>query len=1209
MDVRESEADGDVDSGLQQSSVLQQINAIQNMSQEMGEPAPWSSSSSFNSGGSSRWQPPVQASERARRDLKPSSVKSGTRIAHKIAKASIQELLLARSAMDMEENDGELLLDTSASEAIFSKIMSRNKENECVEERKEEDNEDHLETESVISMLSDTTNGTRTLAFSNLKESLSRASLRLDFEEEGGDGGEEVADESDDGEDALSVISALANSISKDLGLPLPSTWQSTSMTLAAPFKPVPRSQTPPPTMFRVNDSSSSPLAYYFLKLRVSATNRMKLRLNIRAWHVHVRSTAKSKNLGYNFGLYYVQHLLRVCFAALHRQVQLRKWDALRASKVARLLASRASRVTFNGWLSLYSSTVKRNLINKTMRRWRFHLTLDAFKRWKITSIIISGWMLHLSFRKWYKHLITFKRFKAKWLGRKRVRLKANTIKMLRGNVQARRKIFNNAGEAFRSYRTKVVHTYFERYKLRVKGLMVREMSETTLKARVITNLKVKHQVESVRRKWTKIRGFKAWCRLKLFSDVVNVFRRFYTAHMVRNIIRCWRDDASVSIEARTFEVVLQRKLLRRCFRAWLKIHVRSCEVKSISEGFKKVRRSRILRAHFDELLQHRDSRREKNEYAARGLAHHKNNCQTAVIDKLLINRMKRKSHKLNQQRGDVHYCNVAIRKYFAKFTSSIAMTILSRKRLDLGERYYERRMKKLSVERLVVVTLNIVRMRECRTIADSHSREKWAGVGLGALYENMEREICGRELRSGIQEIRTKRNGRISLICFGAWKSYADESKSCEEVKRLRENGIIGRAFAKYKIAHEQKLRERKKFEVSDRYREHWALRKCIMKWSVQSLRRSAGYQIADRFKAKRFIAQWASWKDDRAKVSTLVWRGDRLWQRKSELGFFVNLANMVYERKRLDALRDLWGQRRGPGQCESKTIFFWKWLKYGKERKWIRKKIEGAVVHWKEKLMRGGVDAWRYRVVNYHRFRRSIFNRWKMHIKNTRVKIGLFRKRLRMRRFFKRSRSAVAWSKKKGEAEKWRKLRVMRLAFGTLVLWREGAKEKVKRQVEMKRALGRKVKIEGLKLTLAEAHWRRKMVAAILRGWVDWRGREEAKVDRFLVLLRLKRCFRKWLELEVKGRRERWVSKMVAERRGAEERAKGRDGEEGCETASEVKMLDGEESYASSMISEVSSITPEKERGSERTRSMSGSSRMFSPTLEKGRSYNNNK
>ena len=106
MDVRESEADGGVDSRLQQSSVLQQINAIQNMSQEMGEPAPWSSSSSFNSGGSSRWQPPVQASERARRDLKPSSVKSGTRIAHKIAKASIQELLLARSAMDMEEVRG-----------------------------------------------------------------------------------------------------------------------------------------------------------------------------------------------------------------------------------------------------------------------------------------------------------------------------------------------------------------------------------------------------------------------------------------------------------------------------------------------------------------------------------------------------------------------------------------------------------------------------------------------------------------------------------------------------------------------------------------------------------------------------------------------------------------------------------------------------------------------------------------------------------------------------------------------------------------------------------------------------------------------------------------------------------------------------------------------------------------------------------------------
>lgn len=102
MDAYESDSDSGGGGGVPQSSILKQISAIQNISHEMSEPTRRSAESSFVSNVS--WQQPgVRVTGGGEKKLRPENVRSGTRIAHKIAKASIQELLLARSAMDLEE--------------------------------------------------------------------------------------------------------------------------------------------------------------------------------------------------------------------------------------------------------------------------------------------------------------------------------------------------------------------------------------------------------------------------------------------------------------------------------------------------------------------------------------------------------------------------------------------------------------------------------------------------------------------------------------------------------------------------------------------------------------------------------------------------------------------------------------------------------------------------------------------------------------------------------------------------------------------------------------------------------------------------------------------------------------------------------------------------------------------------------------------------
>ncbi|GMH60018.1 hypothetical protein TrLO_g2206 [Triparma laevis f. longispina] len=198
-------------------------------------------------------------------------------------------------------------------------------------------------------------------------------------------------------------------------------------------------------------------------------------------------------------------------------------------------------------------------------------------------------------------------------------------------------------------------------------------------------------------------------------------------------------------------------------------------------------------------------------------------------------------------------------------------------------------------------------------------------------------------------------------------------------------------------------------------------------------------------------------------------------------------------------------------------------------------------------------------------------------------------------MRRFFVKARGRKVWRRKKEEAEKWRKRRVVGVVFKALVMWREEGKEKVKKQIEMKRALGRKVKIEGLKVVLGEAHWKRKWVKTVWRYWVNWRKYEEEKVMAFLVKQRLKRSFTRWVRVEREGRRERWVGRMVSERR-VEEIRREEGGGVGGNASSVVSDITGGSVGVGTI-----NATPEKVR----TNSVASRGDMFSPTMEKGRSY----
>lgn len=1072
--------------------------------------------------------------------------------------------------------------------------MSFNKENSPTS-KQPNDGDDHLETESIISMLSDTTNGTRTLAFSNLKSRLAlldRDDLGLDEISVDIDG----EDNDLDSDDALS----LANSISKEMGC------TSLSRPTKAPSKinlqiiePTP----PPSTSYiKLTITSSSPLRYYFLKLLQSSINLKTLRINLKCWYCYTKSMCKSRNLGYNCLVFYKRFFIKECFKGLKYYGMLRKWDEVRGEKVKRLGEIKIERMIFTQWLKIYTDVHHKKVITKTMRKWKHSYILSAFKTWKIYCIIVSGWMLHLCFRKWYTLCLQVKTFKAKWLGRKRITLKSKAVKELKDNVKYRKKILSKAGEGFRSYRLRVIRVYFIRYLLTIKALKVKHLISIKVKSRIITNLKVKKDVENIKKKWTKIIGFHKWRALKCFINTVNVFRQFYTRWYIERVLKGWREVCFFWRRVRGFKEGLKGKIYFNVFKEWKEVIIEEIEIRRKFEGALRVRKLKILKSFFSEIKMYGENRRRRKIGKQEGERYWKIHSQTSAIDKLAIWRMRSKTAIQNLKKGEKMFKLNVMLKYFKIFRLRIEEERIRREMIEIGSRMWIEKVKKTFFSRLFKITLIRINCKEGMKVADEFLKVKKIGIGITALYENKERERRVKELREGREGIRERRRRRILEVCFGNWIRFSDKLKASSLVRNLVDKNRVVKTFNSFITVFETVKKERLRLESSGLWRERWALKKCLKKWSSESLRRSAGYQIADRFKAKVYIKRWRNWKDERVKGSTLVWRGERFWERRRELMFFVRVANIVYERKRLDLLLGLWRQRIRVGFCKEIRICFFKWMRYGEERKRRRGRIEGAVEYWRRKVLRGGIDKWRYEVVEFLRFRRNLFKRWRRYVEGVRVKIGVFRKRLKMRRFFVRARGRKVWRRKREEAETWGERRVVGVVFKALVMWREEGKEKVKKQIEMKRALGRKVKIEGLKVVLGEAHWKRKWVKKVWRYWVNWRKYEEEKVMAFLVKQRLKRSFTRWVRVEREGRRERWVGRMVSERR-VEEIRREEGGGVGGSASSVVSDITGGSGGGGGGSVGVGTInaTPGK------VRTNSGASRgdMFSPTMEKGRSY----
>ena len=128
---------------------------------------------------------------------------------------------------------------------------------------------------------------------------------------------------------------------------------------------------------------------------------------------------------------------------------------------------------------------------------------------------------------------------------------------------------------------------------------------------------------------------------------------------------------------------------------------------------------------------------------------------------------------------------------------------------------------------------------------------------------------------------------------------------------------------------------------------------------------------------------------------------------------------------------------------------------------------------------------------------------------------------------------RVAVASRKSWNRAVAHSNVKYAAWGFAAFVRWREAFATMVVKQRVLKGRAMRGVKVLGIKVAIAGAHWRRKLLRKTLGRWRWRRGHFAFLVDNCSRRLLLKRCFGAWGRCEREGRRSRWIKKLVDTKR----------------------------------------------------------------------------
>ena len=137
----------------------------------------------------------------------------------------------------------------------------------------------------------------------------------------------------------------------------------------------------------------------------------------------------------------YNAHLKFSAFEGLRRWREKKRWSESVSRHVEDVRSLRTKRDALQLWFGKYSKNLADRRKIKVVLLWDQNKKRRYFRRWRISAVIITGWMLHLSLCKWRR--ITRKTLmgRGRIKGRRNRRIKESVMGLLSAHAARGREV------------------------------------------------------------------------------------------------------------------------------------------------------------------------------------------------------------------------------------------------------------------------------------------------------------------------------------------------------------------------------------------------------------------------------------------------------------------------------------------------------------------------------------------------------------------------------------------------------------------------------------------------------------------------------------------------------------------------------------------------------------------------------------------------
>lgn len=1011
---------------------------------------------------------------------RPANLKKGTRTAHVIASAAIKELLLGDEKADLSNGRG-------ANDIFNIKFPLREDEMISKEEREDLD--------SVVSFLTANSRGTKTRIFKELS---------LDFA-----GGDNISVISDDVGESVRTTTALSfkQSFTKAV-YNFPSRISAATVTESA---------TPGEMVMKRS----------FRRWRFLVRSRVLARFSLHALRRHSQSMNKSKTVAFKIWLLYNKHLKSAALGGFKRWREYRRWTEAASLHVQDVRNLRMKRESLRLWSLQYSQNTMDRRKMKVLSLWSQNSLKRCFRRWKISAVVTTGWMLHLTIRKWSRITRISLVERGRIRGRRNRRIKVNVLKILTAYAVHRKELKLKTVACLENFKKTLLDMAWSQLRTMCKALAVKEMVDRRKMISFLNFLSVRLSLKMVRNRYTVMRGFTWWKRAANISLVAKRVVECYEMWIVGDVFDEWRDWFVGEKEVFRFrERIAKRKKERVLFTLVSLAHkergirkiTKMVECRFVGGCWKAWRRK------IEDIKKDR-----RNELMAESWWKEKGRLR--ALFKVLDNCRKRKGARNSVKRGVEWRLRRQKRRGFEDFAAisrrTGQMRVVERKALHVAIRWKMEKDKHNAIHKLERKTDLAIRSRKSMKFASGWWVTGRLEVGVTCFF---------RTWRMGKMRRRRERKMKRAVV----------EHLVAEGKKRKQERAITNiialkvekerqkECWKRWRKMLEAKKCERKLLVRAEKFWVEKMTHQFLRKWAVRSLRKAAGYQIADRFRARRALGIWRGlaegWREER--IAT--WRGDR-WRevRGLELGWSA-LRNLKERRRWAKEALDLW---RGLGRRKLSTswVCFQKWIVYRKLQANLSEQLRCLHKRKRRKQMMVGFLGIKDAAAVWERVI-VIFAIWRESASMDEdgvVKASNFSRKLRKQRALRLWQEELKKARKLEEAEKIWKLRTLKVCVAKMKEFKNAQLRVPILQGERKRVVLRKMKITVLKLQLSRAHWARNLVRKCFTCWRQYDILLAQNAGNFRKRNLMALGFRRLAVGEKLGRRGRWIGKLVGGRR----------------------------------------------------------------------------